>query len=157
MEANLNTPQAAPGDETKFMHAVFSSDEEMLSFYLVMNRFVNSVTNNMCRSDIERLIELHRTLNQFAYLLYPLENYRFDGIKLLVEGLGLYMLQKRDLSEHKRMAHAESVGEHLQCVMKMAARVGTAKKMCIEVHLHLQNLNYLIEKFNPMESDNEIK
>lgn len=157
MEANLNTPQSAPGDETQFMHAVFSSDEEMLSFYLVMNRFVNSVTNNMCRSDMERLTELHRILNQFAYFLYPLENYRFEGIKLLVEGLGLYMLQKRDLSEHKRMAHAESVGEHLQFVMKMAAGVGTAKKMCSEVHSHLQNLNYLIEKLKTAESCNEIK
>lgn len=157
MEANLNLPQTAPGDETQFMHAVFTSDEEMLSFYLVMNRFVNSVTNNMYRSDLERLTDLHRLLTQFAYFLYPLENYHFEGIKQLVEGLGLYMLQKKDLSEHKRMAHAELIGGHLQFVMKMAAGVGTAKKMCSEIHSHIQNVAYLIEKLKATEPGEEMK
>lgn len=43
MEAILNKEQVRPGDETQFMHAAFTSEEEMMSFYLILNRFVNRV------------------------------------------------------------------------------------------------------------------
>ena len=30
---------ARPGDATQLMHAIFSSDDEMMAFYLTLNRF----------------------------------------------------------------------------------------------------------------------
>ena len=41
MEEVLNNQQVRPGDATQFMHAIFSSDDEMMTFYLTFSRFVN--------------------------------------------------------------------------------------------------------------------
>ena len=42
MEEILDNQLVRPGDETQFMHAIFSSDDEMMTFYLTLNRFINS-------------------------------------------------------------------------------------------------------------------
>ena len=39
MEEVLSNQQARPGDATQLMHAIFSSDDEMMAFYLTLNRF----------------------------------------------------------------------------------------------------------------------
>ena len=41
MEEVLSNQQARPGDATQLMHVIFSSDDEMMSFYLTLNRFMN--------------------------------------------------------------------------------------------------------------------
>ena len=42
MKEVLNNQQiVCPGDATQFMHAIFSSDHEMMTFYLTLNRFIN--------------------------------------------------------------------------------------------------------------------
>lgn len=40
MEENLNNQQVCPGNETQLMHVVFSSDEEMMAFYLTLYRLI---------------------------------------------------------------------------------------------------------------------
>ena len=62
MEAILNKEQVRPGDETQFMHAAFTSEEEMMSFYLILNRFVNQSTYFMQRPDVERLEDSNTSL-----------------------------------------------------------------------------------------------
>ena len=37
MEEVLSNQEARPGDATQLMHAIFSSDDEMMSFYLTLN------------------------------------------------------------------------------------------------------------------------
>ena len=41
MEEVLSNQEARPGDTTQLMHAIFSSDDEMMSFYLTLNCFMN--------------------------------------------------------------------------------------------------------------------
>lgn len=42
MEEVLSNQEARPGDTTQLMHAIFSSDDEMMSFYLTLNCFYES-------------------------------------------------------------------------------------------------------------------
>ena len=38
MEEVLSNQQARPGDATQLMHVIFSSDDEMMAFYLTLNQ-----------------------------------------------------------------------------------------------------------------------
>ena len=59
MREVLNNQQiVCPGDATQFMHAIFSSDHEMLTFYLTLNRFINPASYLVERSDRQRLEDL---------------------------------------------------------------------------------------------------
>ena len=62
MEKVLNNQQVRPGSATQFMHAIFSSDDEMLTFYLTLNRFINPSSYLVERSDGRRLEDLANVL-----------------------------------------------------------------------------------------------
>ena len=55
MEEVLSNQQARPGDATQLMHVIFSSDDEMMSFYLTLNRFMNPESYLVERTDRKRL------------------------------------------------------------------------------------------------------
>lgn len=54
MEEVLSNQQARPGDATQLMHVIFSSDDEMMSFYLTLNRFMNPESYLVERTDRKR-------------------------------------------------------------------------------------------------------
>ena len=62
MEEVLSNQQARPGDATQLMHVIFSSDDEMMSFYLTLNRFMNPESYLVERTDRKRLEDLASTL-----------------------------------------------------------------------------------------------
>ena len=63
MKEVLNNQQiVCPGDATQFMHAIFSSDHEMMTFYLTLNRFINPASYLVERSDRQRLEDLENVL-----------------------------------------------------------------------------------------------
>ena len=62
MKEVLSNQQARPGDATQLMHAIFSSDDEMMSFYLTLNRFMNPESYLVERTDRKRLEDLANTL-----------------------------------------------------------------------------------------------
>ena len=156
MEAKLHTPQVPPGDENQFMHAVFASDEEMLHFYLIMNRFMTPVTYFMQGTDLEHLEDLRRVLGQHGAFLHPLEKHPFYGINQLIQGFSLFMMRD-DLLEQTRMAKAQEVASHFQFVVQIAARVVSARQMAHSIHSHIQNVDYLIEKMKEEAKDSSDK
>ena len=61
MEEVLSNQQARPGDATQLMHVIFSSDDEMMAFYLTLNRFMNPESYLVERTDRKRLEDLARS------------------------------------------------------------------------------------------------
>ena len=150
MEANLHTPQVPPGDANQFMHAAFASKEEMLNFYLIMNRFVNPVTYFMQRTDKERLEDLLITLGQYAHSLSPFEAQQFLGVGPLIPGFALYML-KENVPKKKRINKAEDVASFVQFITLIAAGMNSIKEMIRSLHSHIQNVKFLIDNIEKEE------
>ena len=71
MEEVLSNQQARPGDATQLMHVIFSSDDEMMSFYLTLNRFMNPESYLVERTDRKRLEYLANTLYSNVAALKP--------------------------------------------------------------------------------------
>lgn len=63
MEEVLSNQQARPGDATQLMHTIFSSDDEMISFYLTLNCFMNPESYLVERTDRKRL---HYSAKKFS-------------------------------------------------------------------------------------------
>lgn len=145
MEAILNNEQVRPGDETQFMHAAFTSEEEMLTFYLILNRFVNPVTYFMQRPDVERLENLLQTLGKFQHFTNHFGTHEIVGIKPLVEGFGLYMMQDT-ISDKKRKLAAEHVGYQTRFFMDIMKDTEQAKTLSHIIASHIANVKYLLEK-----------
>ena len=145
MEAILNKEQVRPGDETQFMHAAFTSEEEMMSFYLILNRFANPVTYFMQRPDVERLENLLQTLGKFQHFTNHFGTHEIVGIKPLVEGFGLYMMQET-ISDKKRKLAAEHVGYQTRFFMDIMKDTEQAKTLSHIIASHIANVKYLLEK-----------
>lgn len=164
MEENLNVEMQmmCPGNESDFMHCVFSSDDEMLKFYLTLNYFICPVTNLMERTDVERLENMQKVLGYYAHFFRPIERHTYEGIADIIKGFGQYMMST-EISKHKRMCTAESVGNHLQFVTRIASGAEQVKQMTHAIHSHIYNVKYLLEKMQenaPEENiseENELK
>lgn len=152
MEAKFTTPQVPPGDETQFMHVAFSSDDEMLNFYLIFNRFINPVTYFMQRPDIERLEDLYRMLKQQIAFLTPMENHNFSGINELTRAFGIFMMNT-NISNANRLNAAGLVGNHMQFIIHMASNMNHIKQLLRANHSHIQNVEYLIAKLRNAEQE----
>ncbi|WP_294586577.1 hypothetical protein [uncultured Bacteroides sp.] len=145
MEAILNKEQVRPGDETQFMHAAFTSEEEMMSFYLILNRFVNQSTYFMQRPDVERLEDLLRTLGKFQHFTNHFGTHEIVGIKPLVEGFGLYMMQQTIPDQRRKLA-AEHVGYQARFFMDIMKDTEQARMLSHIIASHIANVKYLLEK-----------
>ena len=150
MEAILNNEQVRPGDETQFMHTAFSSDEEMMSFYLVLNRFVNPTTYFMQRPDVERLGDLRLTLGKFQRFTNLFSSYQSMGIIPLVEGFGLYMMQQTVSNKERRLA-ACHVAYQARFLIDITKDIDQAKSLSHILASHVQNVKYLLEKLGEKE------
>lgn len=145
MEAILNNEQIRPGDETQFMHAIFASDEEMMTFYLTLNRFVNMESYFVQRSDIERLEDLLVTLGKFQYLVNLLGSYHASGVKQLIEGFGMYIAQPH-LSGKSRRCIGENIGYQVEFMLNLMKESGKAKSLSNIFRTHIENVKYLLQK-----------
>ena len=145
MEENLSNSQAVLGISPDAMHNAFQSDEEMLNFYLTLNRFINPLTYYMERTVLERLNDLHQTLAIFADFTGPIGTHSYRGVDNLVKGFGLLMM-RTDLSVKNRYKKNELVGYHLQLLFDVAANKVYAKKLSSIYSMHIHHVNYLIRK-----------
>ena len=144
MEAILNNEQVRPGDETQFMHAIFASDEEMMTFYLTLNRFVNMGTYFVQRPDIERLEDLLVTLGKFQYFANLLGSYHTLGMKQLIEGFGMYIAQPH-LSSKSRRCTGENIGYQVEFLLNLMKESGRAKLLSNIFRTHIENVKYLLQ------------
>ena len=153
MEAILNKEQVRPGDETQFMHAAFTSEEEMMTFYLTLNRLVNPVSYFMQRTDVERLTNLLRMLGKFQHFTDLFDVHQSMGIKVLVEGYGLYMMQQT-VSKKERLLAAEHVGYQARFFMDVMKESAYAKIMTKILCSHIENVKYLLAKVEEVKDEN---
>ena len=84
MEEVLSNQQARPGDATQLMHVIFSSDDEMMSFYLTLNRFMNSESYLVERTDRKRLEDLASTLCSNVAAFEAIRNYKSISVKEVI-------------------------------------------------------------------------
>lgn len=150
MEAILNNEQVRPGDETKFMHVVFTSDEEMMNYYLRLNHFVSPGTYLTRRTDVYRLQKLLGTLGRFQYFADLFGSYHSLGVKQLIEGFGLYIAQT-SISNNERKRIAENVGYQVRFLLDIIKESGSAKLLASIFRLHIENVKYLLEKLEERE------
>ncbi|WP_342288615.1 hypothetical protein [Bacteroides sp. GD17] len=127
------------------MHAVFTSEEEMMNFYLILNRFVNPTTYFVQRTDVERLENLRKTLGLFQRFTSLFSTYQSMGIKPLVEGFGLYMMQQTVSNKERRLA-AEHVAYQTRFLLDITKDIDQAKALSHVLASHIQNVKYLLEK-----------
>lgn len=152
MEAILNKEQVRPGDETQFMHAAFTSDEEMMTFYLTLNRLVNPVTYFMQRTDVERLTNLLRMLGKFQHFTDLFDVHQSMGIKVLTEGFGLYMMQQT-VSKKELLLAAEHVGYQARFFMDIMKESAYAKIMTKILCSHIENVKYLLAQLEEVKDE----
>ena len=150
MEAMLMKEQVRPGDETQFMHAIFASDEEMMTFYLTLNRFVNPVTYFMQRSDGERLENLLYSLGQLQNFTSLFKSYHSDGVRQLIEGFGLHMMQTTFSNRERRLA-ATNVGFQMKFLIDVMKESNHTTLLYKIYQTHIQNVKYLLEKMKDSE------
>lgn len=145
MEENLSNPQAVIDNAPDAMHNAFESEEEMLKFYLTMNRFVNPLTYNMEKTALERLNDLHKSLAAFSDFTGPVGTYSFDGVDNMVRGFGLYLM-RTDISINTRYQKNSLFAYQLQFFLHLAANRAYAKKLSGIYRSHICKINYLIRK-----------
>ena len=136
MEEVLSNQQARPGDATQLMHVIFSSDDEMMSFYLTLNRFMNPESYL-----VERTFEAIR-------------NYKSISVKEVIRGFGAHMMNTL-ISNTNRFQSADAVGTLMNCILNTTKNSWQFKKMDRNNDIHLQNVRYLLNRLDAAESNEE--
>jgi len=91
MKEVLNNQQiVCPGDATQFMHAIFSSDHEMMTFYLTLNRFINPASYLVERSDRQRLEDLENVLFGNVAAFEAVHHFKKISVKDVIKGYDEY-------------------------------------------------------------------
>ena len=145
MKENLSHRQTFIDNAPDAMHNAFESDEEMLKFYLTMNRFVNPITYNREKTTLERLNDLHKTLATFADFTGPVGTHSYDGMDNMVKGSGAYMM-RTEISINNRHKNNSVFASHLQFLFHLASNKAYAKKLSGIYCSHICKINYLIRK-----------
>ena len=145
MEENLNNQQIRPGDETRLMHAVFSSDDEMLGFYLTFYRLMYPGNCLVQSTDKKKLEELGKGFYNNIPAFEAVKNYKSIGIKEVVKGFGMDMMNTQ-VSNANRLRNADVVGDLLDCVLDTTKNIGQFIQMYRMNFLHIENVTYLLKK-----------
>lgn len=153
MEEILDNQLVRPGDETQFMHAIFSSDDEMMTFYLTLNRFINSSSYLVERSDRKRLQDLANALYGNVAAFDAISNYKFISVKEVIRGFGMHMMNTQ-ISNANRLQSADAVGTLMNCVIDTTKNSWQFKKMNRANSIHLENIKYLLKRLKA-EPDEE--
>lgn len=146
MEENLNNQQVRPGDETQLMRAVFSSDDEMMAFYLTLYRLMYPGSYLVQSTDKKRLEELKNMLYKNASAFEVVNNYQSISVKEVIKGLGLYMADG-SISKSKRLQIADVAGDLMNCLLETTKNIGQFRYMNRVNMLHIENVTYLLKKF----------
>ena len=104
MEEVLSNQQARPGDATQLMHVIFSSDDEMMAFYLTLNRFMNPESYLVERTDRKRLEDLANTLYSNVAAFEAIRTYKSISVKEVIRGFGAHMMNTQ-ISNTNRFIH----------------------------------------------------
>ena len=153
MEEVLNNQQVRPGDATQFMHAIFSSDDEMMAFYLTLSRLMNPGSNLVERSDSKRLEDLASALYSNITAFEAIRDYKHISVKEVIKGFGIHMMNTQ-LSNGNRLQSADTVGFLMDCVINTTKNSWQFKKMNQLNRIHLENIRYL-QKQLKVEPDGE--
>lgn len=153
MEEVLNNQQVRPGDATQFMHFAFSSDEEMMNFYLTLNRLINPESYLVERTDRKRLEELVDVLNYNVEAFYAIRNYKYISVREVIKGFGAHMMNTAVSNTHRQQS-ADAVGILMNCVVNITKNSWQFKKMDQTNNVHLENVRYLLSRLNA-ENDKE--
>ena len=109
MKEVLNNQQiVCPGDATQFMHAIFSSDHEMMTFYLTLNRFINPASYLVERSDRQRLEDLENVLFGNVAAFEAVHHFKKISVKDVIKGFGMHMMNMQ-VSNTNRMQSANII------------------------------------------------
>lgn len=147
MEEVLNNQQVRPGDVTQFMHAIFSSDDEMMSFYLTFSRFVNPDSYLVQCTDRKRLEDLANVLRSNVVAFNAIHSYKSISVKEVIKGFGMYMMSIH-ISNANRQQGADAVGSLINCVIDTTKNSWQFRKMSRANYMHLENVRYLLNRLN---------
>ena len=149
MEEVLSNQEARPGDATQLMHAIFSSDDEMMSFYLTLNCFMNPESYLVERTDRKRLEDLANTLYSNVAAFEAIRTYKSISVKEVIRGFGTQS------SNTNRFQSADAVGTLMNCILNTTKNSWQFKKMDRNNNIHLQNVRYLLNRLDAAESNEE--
>lgn len=147
MEEVLNNQQVRPGDVTQFMHFIFSSDAEMMSFYLTFSRFVNPDSYLVQCTDRKRLEDLANVLRSNVVAFNAIHSYKSISVKEVIKGFGMYMMSIH-ISNANRQQGADAVGSLINCVIDTTKNSWQFRKMSRANYMHLENVRYLLNRLN---------
>ncbi|QIU93712.1 hypothetical protein [Bacteroides faecium] len=147
MEEVLNNQQVRPGDATQFMHAIFSSDDEMMTFYLTFSRFVNPDSYLVQCTDRKRLEDLANVLRSNVVAFNAIHSYKSISVKEVIKGFGMYMMSIH-ISNANRQQGADAVGSLINCVIDTTKNSWQFRKMSRANYMHLENVRYLLNRLN---------
>lgn len=147
MEEVLNNQQVRPGDVTQFMHFIFSSDAEMMTFYLTFSRFVNPDSYLVQCTDRKRLEDLANVLRSNVVAFNAIHSYKSISVKEVIKGFGMYMMSIH-ISNANRQQGADAVGSLINCVIDTTKNSWQFRKMSRANYMHLENVRYLLNRLN---------
>ena len=145
MKEILNNSQVRPGNATQFMHFVFSSDEEMMNFYLTLNRFINPESYLVESTDRKRLEDLVDILCHNVEAFYAIRHYQHISVSEVIKGCGVHMMNTAVSNTH-RMQCADAVGILMNCVVNTTKNSWQFKKMDRINSIHIENVKYLLDR-----------
>ena len=156
MEENLSNQQEGIDNAPDAMHNAFESDEEMLKFYLTMNRFVNPITYNLEKTALERLEDLHKTLAMFGELAGSIGTHSYKGVDNMIKGFGLYMT-RNEISINSRYEKSTLAAYHFQFLFHLAENRAYAKRLSSVYNSHICKVHYLIRKLEAAADNHELQ
>lgn len=145
MEENLNNQQVRPGDGTQLMHVVFSSDEEMMAFYLTLYRLMQPNSCLVQTSDKKKLEELEKGLCKNVPAFEVINDYKVASVKEVIKGFGMHMMNT-NVSNSSRLQNADAVGHLMNCILGTTKNIGQFGQMSRINYLHIENVRYLLKK-----------
>lgn len=145
MEENLNNQQVRPGDRTQLMHVVFSSDEEMMAFYLTLYRLIYPGSYLVQCTDQQMLENLKNTLYKNVLAFEVVNDYKAVSIKEVIKGFGMNMMNT-GISNSNRLQSADMVGNLMNCILGTTKNIGQFGHMSRINYLHIENVTYLLKR-----------
>ena len=145
MEENLNNLQALPGDGTPLMHTVFSSDDEMMRFYLTFYRLMNPAICLEQITDKKKLENLESVFYKEVQTFAGIDKYKCVSIKEVIKGFGMHMMNV-NISHAERLKNVVAVCDLMDCVFNTTKNIGLFKHLSRANVIHLLNVKYLLKK-----------
>lgn len=142
--------QVRPGDATQFMHAIFSSNEEMMAFYLTLSRITDPSSHLVERSDKRRLEDLAAILKGNILAFDAVRSLKNTNVKDVIRGLGMHMMNT-NISNRNRLQSADSVGILMDSVLNTTQNSWQFVRMNYVNNAHYMNVKYLLKL---METEN---